>query len=72
MARRRGRTKICVGGDVRRSTAQIKRALVAGLVEIGMSVVDVGALPTPTIYFAARCLDCADVAIVTASHNPGE
>ncbi len=67
----RGGGEICVGGDFRRSTPELKDALIAGLLAGGAAVVDVGQLPTPVAHFAARHLGCAHVAIVTASHNAG-
>jgi len=72
MIRRRGGTSICVGGDFRSSTPSLKRALIDGLTETGTGVADVGQLPTPAVYFAAARLKLNNVAVVTASHNPGK
>ena len=71
MLGRRGRSAICVGGDLRRSTGPLKVALIEGLVASGARVYDLGQLPTPAAYFGARHIACDSVAIVTASHNPG-
>ncbi len=71
MVRRRGGGGVCVGGDFRRSTPSLKQALTTGLVEAGADVIDLGQLPTPAAYFAARHLGCAHAAIITASHNAG-
>ncbi len=60
------------GGDVRRSTPQFLGALVDGLLDAGVNVVDLGILPTPMVYFAQRLLQAMGCAIVTASHNPAE
>jgi phosphomannomutase len=65
-------SKFVVGGDVRASTPRFLAALVEGLCQAGMEVVDLGILPTPMIYYARRRLRAAACAIVTASHNPGE
>jgi len=62
--------KFVVGGDVRDSTPHFQAALVEGLCETGIDVVDLGTLPTPMIYYAKRRLGAAGCAIVTASHNP--
>ncbi|MEN6452015.1 MAG: hypothetical protein ABFC96_16115 [Thermoguttaceae bacterium] len=62
-------SKFVVGGDGRRSTPQFLAALVEGLCEAGLDVVDLGPLPTPMIYYAKRRLRAAGCAIVTASHN---
>jgi phosphomannomutase/phosphoglucomutase len=62
--------KFVVGGDVRHSTPGFRAALVDGLCDTGIDVVDLGTLPTPMIYYAKRRLGAAGCAIVTASHNP--
>jgi phosphomannomutase/phosphoglucomutase len=64
--------KFVVGGDVRPSTPEFLAALMAGLAETGVDVVDVGILPTPMIYHAQRRLAAAGAAVVTASHNPAD
>ncbi len=71
MVQRRGQTSIWVGGDFRRSTAALKSALIEGLRRVGIDVQDVGHVPTPVVQFAAREASCPNLAIVTASHNPG-
>lgn len=63
-------SKFVVGGDVRDSTHEYLDALIEGLCQAGVDVVDLGILPTPMIYYAKRRLDAAACAIVTASHNP--
>lgn len=70
MIRTRGDASVCVGGDFRRSTPVLKQEFVAGLLEAGLAIHDVGQQPTPLVYFAARELGCRSVAVVTASHNP--
>ncbi len=62
--------KFLVGGDVRASTPQFLAALVEGLCQAGLDVVDLGLLPTPMIYYAKGRLHADGCAIVTASHNP--
>ena len=64
--------KFVVGGDVRQSTPQFLAALVDGLCEAGVDVVDLGVLPTPMVYYARQRLQAAGCAMVTASHNPAE
>jgi phosphomannomutase / phosphoglucomutase len=66
------RSKFVVGGDVRRSTPEFLAALVDGLCQSELDVVDVGIVPTPMVYYARRRLAAAGCAIVTASHNPAE
>ena len=59
-----------VGGDVRLSTPGLRAALIEGLAATGCHVADVGTVPTPVVYFAARRHRPDGLAIVTASHNP--
>jgi phosphomannomutase/phosphoglucomutase len=67
----RDQLDVCVGGDFRSSTPKLKEMLIAGLMQAGARVTNVGQLPTPMIYFAARQWGFRNVAIVTASHNAG-
>ena len=62
--------KFVVGGDVRQSTPAFLAALIGGLCEEGLDVVDLGLLPTPMVHYAKRRLHADGCAIVTASHNP--
>ncbi len=62
--------KFVVGGDVRASTPAFLAALVEGLCQAGLDVVELGLLPTPMIYYAKQRLHAEGCAIVTASHNP--
>jgi len=62
--------KFVVGGDARASTAGFLAALVDGLSETGLDIVNVGCLPTPMIYYAKNRLRAAGCAIVTGAHHP--
>jgi phosphomannomutase len=62
--------RFAVGRDMRVSSPALKQAFVAGLVESGVQVVDVGMLSTPAHTFAMHHLDTAGGAQITASHNP--
>lgn len=62
--------KIAVGCDARLTGESIKKALVAGMLETGCDVVDIGIGPTPMVYFATNSLDTKTGVMVTASHNP--
>ena len=61
---------IVVGGDLRTSTGALKAELIRGLAEGGRVVTDLGAVPTPVVYFAKDKRSAHACAIVTASHNP--
>ena len=62
--------KISVGHDFRSYSEEIKEALIAGLIASGVDVYDVGLTISPGAYFSQYFLDCDNVAMVTASHNP--
>ncbi len=68
-ARKSGETTVAVGRDGRLSGPSLVEALVRGLVEAGVQVIDVGAVTTPMLYFAASTL-CQSGIQVTGSHNP--
>ncbi|HEC33107.1 MAG TPA: phosphomannomutase/phosphoglucomutase, partial [Chloroflexi bacterium] len=70
IAHLQGQVEVIVGGDGRLSTPALKRRLIAGLVEGGCTVIDLGTLPTPAFYFARRHLGVETGVMVTASHNP--
>lgn len=64
--------KVSVGRDVRTSSDAIRDALVAGLTESGINVVDVGVCPTPLQYFSMHTLKVDGGFMITGSHNPPE
>ncbi len=69
IALREGQKAVAVGRDGRLSGPLLSAALVRGLVEAGVEVVDVGFVTTPLLYFAANTL-CESGIQVTGSHNP--
>lgn len=69
--RRRGiEPVIAVGNDYRDYSLAIKNALILGLMQAGIKVMDIGPALSPMAYFAQFHLDVPAVAMVTASHNP--
>ncbi len=68
-ALKEGQTKVSVGRDGRLSGPALSAALVRGLQEAGVQVIDVGLVTTPLLYFAANTL-CESGIQVTGSHNP--
>ncbi len=60
---------LVTGHDFRAYSASIKHALTVGLMAAGIRVHDIGLALSPMAYFAQFDLDCAAVAMVTASHN---
>jgi phosphomannomutase len=69
IARGEGETSVAVGRDGRLSGPMLSAALVRGLVAAGVDVIDIGAVTTPMLYFAANTL-CSSGIQVTGSHNP--
>jgi len=62
--------KVVVGGDIRHTSAPLKLALSAGLIDGGATVLDLGMTGTEEIYFATKHLGVDGGVEVTASHNP--
>ena len=68
-AKAAGESTVAVGRDGRLSGPALASALIAGLLESGVNVIDVGMVTTPMLYFAASTL-CKSGSQVTGSHNP--
>ncbi len=68
-AQTQGEHVVAVGRDGRLSGPELQQALIRGLVEAGIEVIDVGMVTTPQLYFAASTL-CRSGIQVTGSHNP--
>jgi phosphomannomutase len=64
-----GETTVAIGRDGRLSGPGLVDALMAGLQDAGVTVIDVGMVTTPMLYFAANTL-CHSGIQVTGSHNP--
>ena len=62
--------KMAVGYDGRISSPGLKTALIKGLTESGVEVLDIGLGPTPMLYFAVCSLNLDGGIMVTGSHNP--
>jgi len=72
VAARGVRGAVAVGRDNRPSGAELRDALVRGLTECGVDVVDVGVVPTPVLYWSLHHLDVVGGIQITGSHNPPE
>lgn len=66
----RGVTQIVVGRDGRLSGPELQGALMEGLKSTGLSVIDIGMVPTPVVYFACYQFNTGSGISVTGSHNP--
>lgn len=69
---RDGIKEAVVGRDVRTSSERFFNALSEGLRQSGISVIDIGVVPTPVFYFAAKRWNIGGGIMITASHNPSE
>jgi phosphomannomutase/phosphoglucomutase len=63
---------VVVARDVRLSGLRLQQAVMRGLIEQGIDVIDLGMVPTPMAYYAVYHLEAAGCIMVTASHNPAE
>ena len=61
---------VVLARDSRPSGTMLRHAVIAGLAELGCTVLDIGIAPTPTCGFAVRQLNAAGGIMITASHNP--
>ncbi|WP_184419475.1 phosphomannomutase/phosphoglucomutase [Rhodanobacter sp. MP7CTX1] len=66
----KGLREIVVGRDGRLSGPELAGALSDGLRAAGIDVIDVGAVPTPVVYYAAYRFNTGCGVAVTGSHNP--
>lgn len=69
---RKGKKKIALGRDCRLSSPRLHAALKGGLLETGLSLVDIGVGPTPMMYFSVWKMDLDGGVQITGSHNPPE
>jgi len=66
------RPAVVLGRDARTSGPMFAHAAVAGLMSVGVDVIDVGMVPTPTVQLAVEHHHAGAGLILTASHNPIE
>ncbi|MCL4747165.1 MAG: phosphomannomutase/phosphoglucomutase [Burkholderiaceae bacterium] len=69
-ARAAGTNVAVVGRDGRLSGPELSGALAEGLRDAGVSVLDVGMVTTPIVYYAAELFGSGTGVAVTGSHNP--
>ena len=69
--RARGNT-VVVSRDMRAHSEGLAQALIQGLTESGLDVLDIGLATTPMNYFAVGHTKAAGGVQVTASHNPAQ
>lgn len=67
-----GERNIVVARDGRLSGQALSNQLIAGLKQSGAYVLDIGMVPTPTLYFATKTTIATSGIMITGSHNPPE
>jgi phosphomannomutase len=67
-----GAKRIAVGRDGRTHSPELQAALIEGLTQSGLDVVNIGMGPSPMLYFAAATLGVDGGIQVTGSHNPAD
>ncbi|MCW4438512.1 phosphohexomutase domain-containing protein [Vibrio splendidus] len=61
---------VVIGRDNRETSLSLQEAITAGLIESGISVIDLGMTGTEEVYFATHHLKAIGGIQITASHNP--
>jgi phosphomannomutase/phosphoglucomutase len=67
-----GVSKAVVGSDNRLTSDEYRAAVIKGLNEAGIDVIDLGTCTTSITYWAQYHFDTKGAVMVTASHNPSE
>ncbi len=67
-----GKGPVVVGGDTRTSFKMIQSAALSGLLAVGIDVIDIGQVTTPTLQQAIGFHKATGGIMITASHNPIE
>ncbi|PIE83549.1 MAG: phosphomannomutase/phosphoglucomutase [Candidatus Contendobacter odensis] len=71
LAAERNETQVIVGRDGRLSSPVLCQALKTGIRAAGLDVLDLGAIPTPLLYYATHTLGSSHAGVmITGSHNP--
>ncbi len=71
-ARQHGCRTIVVGRDGRTSSPSLTEALADGILATGQNVLDIGMVPTPTLYYVAKHTEGQSGVMITGSHNPAD
>ena len=66
----RGATTVALGQDVRLTSPRIASTLTETLLSRGISILAIGTVPTPLLYYSLFVLPVSGGVMVTASHNP--
>ena len=69
-ALKQGESQVFIARDGRLSGSELLNALAQGLKESGCQVMDIGPVPAPVLYFAAKTQGSGTGIMLTGSHNP--
>lgn len=61
---------VLLGRDTRQSGEMLSSAIMAGLMSIGLDVVDLGIIPTPGVAYLVKRYKANFGVVISASHNP--
>lgn len=64
------RPKVLVARDTRISGEMLQYALIAGLLSVGIEVLDLGVITTPAVAYLVKAQDADAGIMISASHNP--
>ncbi|MAE93739.1 MAG: phosphomannomutase/phosphoglucomutase [Deltaproteobacteria bacterium] len=67
-----GADSLAIGYDARTSSPSLLEALTRGVLDEGVSVIDLGLVATPMLYYAVDELGAGGGIMLTASHNPAQ
>jgi len=70
--RHHGARSVNLARDCRLSSPRLHDALLAGLLETGCDVTDLGIVPTPLLYYSVFHLHADAGVMITGSHNPAD
>ena len=64
--------RVLVGRDTRISGQLLEHALIAGLLSVGIEVMQLGVIPTPGVAYLTRMQGAVAGVMISASHNPAQ
>ncbi|MCR5040460.1 MAG: phosphoglucosamine mutase [Clostridia bacterium] len=68
----KGRPRVIVATDTRKSADMLSASISAGLCSVGANVLSLGVLPTPAVAYLVKLYNYDAAVMITASHNPCE
>ena len=72
LANAKNQMMIYLGYDARPSSPGFKNAMAQGLMDSGLTVIDIGIVPSPVLYYATHVGVTTSGVMITGSHNPSE